>query len=638
MSLTKQLWLAVLAITALAFGNSFLVSALSARNYLEDQLRLKNIDNANSLALSMSQMQKDPVTIELLLAAQFDSGHYQFITLTSPSGEVIVTRTAERVNEQVPSWFVNMIPLHAEPGVAKVQDGWRQYGTLTVKSHDRFAYQALWQGSMALLGWFATGAVLIGLIGTYALRIMLRPLRDVVEQAEAMGARRFITLREPRTKEFRSLVRAMNTHVLRIRSMLEEESARLEQLRREAQHDALTGLLNREHFLKRARLALEAEDMAPTGALFVVRLPELAQMNKALGREATDALLRRIADALAGFCGEWEGSQIGRLNGGDFAVLAPNVGPVELLANEILSHTLLSINDPSTPMTQKILVGAALYRHGDAVSQLLAHADAALARAEQKGASAVETEVSNVDTQPASSLAAWRELIETALEKKRIRFTTFPVLNGHGKLIHFEAPARMQIIQDELWMSGREFIPWASRLGMIRQIDEAIFGHALEWLAKEAGPLCINLSPESMCDAAMTARIEQSLRRAPLLAERLWIDIPEFGAYLHAKAFHEFCDRLKPLGCKIGLEHVGSHIHNIGDLHDLGLDYLKIDSAIVHDIDKSVGNQTFLRGVCTITHAMGMMAIAEGVRNQQESQCLIGLGFDGMTGPGVVLP
>jgi diguanylate cyclase (GGDEF)-like protein len=637
MSLTKQLWLAVLAITALAFGNSFLVSALSARTYLEDQLRLKNIDNANSLALSMSQMQKDPVTIELLVAAQFDSGHYQSITLTSPAGEVMVTRTAEAGAERVPAWFVKLIPLHAEPGVAKVQDGWRQYGTLTVRSHDRFAYLALWQGSLILLYWFAGGAVLVGLVGTYVLRLMVRPLRDVVEQAEAMGARRFITLREPRTKEFRSLVRAMNTHVMRIRGMLEEESARLEQLRREAQHDALTGLLNREHFLKQVRQALEAENMAPTGALFVIRLPELMQLNKDLGREATDALLRRIAEALAGFCGEWAGSQIGRLNGGDFAVLAPNAGPVELLANEILSHTLLSINDPSTPSTQKILVGAALYHHGDAVAQLLSQADAALARAEQKGASAVETESASLDTQPASSLAAWRDLIETALDKKRIRFATFPVLNAQGGLIHFEAPARMQIIQDELWMAGREFIPWASRLGMIKQIDQAIFEHALTWLEKESGPLCINLSPESMCDAAMTARIHEALKRNPTRAERLWIDIPEFGAYLHARAFHEFCDRLKPLGCKIGLEHVGNQIHNIGELHDVGLDYLKIDSAIVHDIDKSAGNQTFLRGLCTITHAMGMMAIAEGVRNPQETQCLVGLGFDGMTGPGVVL-
>ena len=102
MTLTKQLWLAVAAIMIIAFGISFLASAWSAKSYLEDQLRLKNVDNANSLALSMSQMEKDPVLIELLVSAQFDIGHYKQIKLVSPSGKVMIERVSEAVNDQVP--------------------------------------------------------------------------------------------------------------------------------------------------------------------------------------------------------------------------------------------------------------------------------------------------------------------------------------------------------------------------------------------------------------------------------------------------------------------------------------------------------------------------------------------------------
>ena len=71
MSLIKQLWLAIIFILALAAGGSFILSTLSSKNYLEEQLQMKNIDNATSLALSMSQMQKDPVTLDLLISAQF---------------------------------------------------------------------------------------------------------------------------------------------------------------------------------------------------------------------------------------------------------------------------------------------------------------------------------------------------------------------------------------------------------------------------------------------------------------------------------------------------------------------------------------------------------------------------------------
>lgn len=175
MSLTKQLWLAVAAIMTIAFGISFLVSAWSAKTYLEDQLRLKNIDNANSLALSMSQIEKDPVLIELLLSAQFDIGHYQSIRLTSPTGKIMVEQVSDAATDTVPAWFVRLIPLRTDPGVALVQDGWRQYGKLTVVSQNRYAYQALWQGNLRLFYWFLLSALLCGVIGTVILRAIARP-------------------------------------------------------------------------------------------------------------------------------------------------------------------------------------------------------------------------------------------------------------------------------------------------------------------------------------------------------------------------------------------------------------------------------------------------------------------------------
>ncbi len=637
MSLTKQLWLAVLAIMTVAFGISFLVSAWSAKTYLEDQLRLKNIDNANSLALSMSQVDKDPVVIELLLSAQFDIGHYKMIKLVSPSGEVIVERVSEAENDTVPSWFVRLIPLQTAPGVAQVQDNWQQYGTLTVISHNRFAYQALWQGNIRMLAWFLMGALLCGAIGTVVLRTITRPLGKVVMQAEAIGARRFITIPEPRTREFRSVVRAMNTLSGQVHSMLDEESARLEQLRRDAQHDALTGLLNRDHFMSKLQYVLTGEDTAPAGAFFILRLPDLMHLNKTIGRDATDNMLKRVSVALQESC-PGEHCLIGRLNGADFGVLAPDAESVEAMTEQLYARALLSINDPSASTEHPLHLGATVYRHGDPMSQVLSRADMALGRTIDTGGSAIEMDNLNVEWKPAASLmAAWEVLIETSLNLKRVQFATYPVLNAQGQLIHYEAPARMQVIQSSLWLSAHEFMPWASRLGMTEQIDEAVFEHALTWLESNEGPVCINVSPQSVCDPLQTARYYRALKASPHAARKLWFDIPEFVAYRHAREFRVFCDTLKTLGCKVGLEHVGNQISHIGELYDVGLDYLKIDSVIIRDIDQNLGNQTFLRGLCTIAHAMGMMTIAEGVVNEKEAECLNGLGFKGLTGPGVVL-
>ena len=86
MSLIKELWLAIALVMLIAFGGSFLVSSLSAKTYLQEQLLLKNIDNATSLASTLSQLPKDPVTVELLISSQFDAGHYQYIRLVDPQG------------------------------------------------------------------------------------------------------------------------------------------------------------------------------------------------------------------------------------------------------------------------------------------------------------------------------------------------------------------------------------------------------------------------------------------------------------------------------------------------------------------------------------------------------------------------
>src|SRR5262245_39748845 len=124
MSLIKQLWLAIALLMLIAFGGSFFVSGLSAKAYLQEQLTLKNTDNANSLASVLGQMQpKEPIEVELLIASQFDLGGYESIRLTDPRGGVIVEKISAETEAGAPDWFVRLLHIEARPGVAQVQDG-----------------------------------------------------------------------------------------------------------------------------------------------------------------------------------------------------------------------------------------------------------------------------------------------------------------------------------------------------------------------------------------------------------------------------------------------------------------------------------------------------------------------------------
>ncbi|THF64068.1 EAL domain-containing protein [Pseudothauera nasutitermitis] len=633
MSLIKQLWIAIALVMSLAFGGSLVVSTLSARHYLTQQLTVKNLDNATSLALSLSQLDKDPVEVELQIAAQFDAGHYRLIRLVDPSGQVI----AERVNNGpaggAPEWFIRLVPIAPQAGVAQVQDGWNRFGTLTLESHSRYVYESLWSGMLMLLAWFVAGGALTGLAGTLLIKHITRPLGRVVEQAEAIGGRRFVTTEEPNTAEFRSVVRAMNLLSERVRGMLAEESQRIEQLRRQHQHDELTGLLTRNQFLNQLDTALARDDEQAGGVLAIARLGDLERLNRQLGRPQADRLLQDVALCFDAAVGEHEGWESGRLNGTDFALLACGAQDAGAICRDLRARLDALLDGTAVEPAPRLPMGAAAFTQGEARTHLLARVDGALASAEQTGERALCLADADHEAPRHADLADWRRTLLHALDTHGVQLGEYPVIGSGGELLHHEAPMRLHL--DGGWQGAGYFMPWAARLGLLARLDIAVLHAALRKIGETGRALGINVSADSLRDAAFRSELFASLQAHPAQAGHLWIEVPEYGVLRHQAEFRALCLALKPLGCRVGIEHAGRQFSRIGDLHDLGLDYLKVDTSMVRGIDTDTGNQNVLRGLCVVAHAIGLTVIGEGVSNEAEARTLIGLGVDGLTGPGI---
>jgi EAL domain-containing protein (putative c-di-GMP-specific phosphodiesterase class I) len=114
--------------------------------------------------------------------------------------------------------------------------------------------------------------------------------------------------------------------------------------------------------------------------------------------------------------------------------------------------------------------------------------------------------------------------------------------------------------------------------------------------------------------------------------------VGESGALRHLAAFREFCRGARAAGCRVGLEHFGNRFSQVGSLHDLGLDYVKVDASFIGGIASNRGNQTFLKGLATIAHALDWQVFAEGVATADELAAIADLDFDGATGPAVQEP
>jgi diguanylate cyclase (GGDEF)-like protein len=636
MSLIRQLWLAIVIISIIAFGGSFTVSMLTARLYVEQQLHRQSVDSANSLALSMSQQSKDPVTVELQVAALFDGGHYQSIVVTDPLGKTIVDRIQTRSDTTVPAWFINTLPIKSLPGRAQVTDGWKQFGVVTIISHNRFAYQALWNSLIELAGWFLLAALASGFVGTLLIRNIRRPLEAVVSQAHAIAERRFITIDEPRTPELRSAVRAMNDMVARLRQMFADEAARLETLRHKVNHDEVTGLSNRDYFMAHFREILLGEEFGQTGSLVLVRLIDLNALNQRLGHVRADALIKDLG-AVLWASGEGRiGQRAGRMKGAEFAVVCPTFQSATEAATDIHERLLKDFLPKwSTEIPDLFHIGAVLYRRGQNPGEALARADQALAAAQSKGANSWHASEEG-ETQASVPAEQWRTLLTEAVGAGLVKIAFYPVVSATtGQVLHQESAIRLQPAGGGALLSAGDFMPMAARLNLTAPLDLGVIKLAIGHLETVAGDVAVNLSAETIADWGFRNDLRALLKDHPALCKRLWLEVPEYAVFRHFDAFTELCKMLKALGCKVGIEFFGQRFAQGQKLADLGLDYIKVHPSYVRGIDQNVGNQEFLKGLCNVAHALGIVVIAVGVVNEAEIAKLRELGFDGVTGPAV---
>ncbi len=634
MSLMRQLWLAVIFTTVMAFAGSLLVSIWSAQAYLTQQLERKNADVANSLALAMTQQDKDPVTIELQVTALFDTGYYQVISVADPFEKIISQRIQDKSDANVPLWFIKSFPISSKPGLAQVSDGWKQYGTVRVISHTQFAYQVLWEQAGKLLIWFFLGGSCAGLLGTLGLRAIGRSLNDVVNQAGAIGERRFITITEPRTPELRVLAHAMNSMVERVSQMYNEAAARLEELLRRVNYDQPTRLANRDYFMAYFKEQLADRGNVSHGILTVMRLPNLDTINEAVGRAGTDKLLKEIGQIFTDFSRQHEGAMSGRIKAGDIAVALPGENDPHDLSRrlkKILDEQLVA---KWPELAELYHLGSVIFERGSNFSDILSRVDHALALAEGQGANASHAMGSDVQINIIPG-EQWRTLLTQAVNAGNVKLVYYPVIKQNGAILHQEGMVRLQFEPSKPLMTAGDFMPVAAHLHLTAMIDLEVIRLAIQHLSTITDDVAVNLSAETISNWTFRTDILKLLRSNIKICPRLWFEVTEYGAFKHFDAFKGICVVLKDFGCHIGIEQFGQRLSESQKLTELGLDYVKIHPGLVDGIEQNKGNQEFLNRFCSIAHAVGAIVIAVGVKSEAELLILKSLGIDGATGPAI---
>lgn len=636
MSLMRQLWLLVVVSTVLAFAGSLVISIYSAKDYLTQQLQRKNSDNANSLALTMTQQEKDPVMVDLLVSALFDTGYYQKVSVVDPLGKVISERIQDKSDSQVPKWFEQSFPIPSVPGIAQVNDGWKQFGIVTVVSHNQFAYTALWEQAGKFLLWFLAGGAVVGAFGMTILRAIGRALGEVVRQAAAIKERRFVTVPEPKPAELRAVTRAMNDMVERVKAMFAEESMRLDAMRTKVNRDAATGLAARDYFMSHLREIVTGDQFGSVGSLVMVRLADVNQLNATFGHKRTDELLKDLGTVLYDSGTGKIGQRAGRLKGGEFAVVCPTYGNPVDAAKDI--HDRLSrdwLPHWSAEFPDLFHVAAVGYHRDQAIGDIMNRADGALAQA---GALGQNTWYAADEGKVKLSVPAdqWRTLLTEAVDRNQFSLAYYPVVHGiDGKTLHLEGVIRLIAGDPPVALTAGDFMPMAAQLNLTGMIDLSVVKMAIKHIEDISGDIAINLSAETLGDFNFRSQLGTLLRASPEASRRLLFEVPEYGVFRQFEAFRLLTQGLKAVGCRVGIEYFGQRFAESDKLASLGLDYIKVHPSYVRGIATNQGNQEFLKGLCSMAKGLGIEVIALGVESRDDLPLLTALGFAGATGPAI---
>lgn len=418
---------------------------------------------------------------------------------------------------------------------------------------------------------------------------------------------------------------------------IETEKRRNESLRRQAQFDELTGVLNR--VCLRARLAQTMHTIDArhqSGAFLLVGIDDLGAINADFGFEAADHVIRAVADRLA--IAIPTADAIGRCAGTKFGIILQdcNEAQVREACIRILNVVREAVIDtPKGAVAASVCIGAIHLPDEIAdANGVMARTEAALDEAKRMGRSnwsAFSEKTDVVSMRRRNSHMS--DVILTALNERRVRLAFQPIVSDLDEAAtKFECLIRMQA-EDGSEVPAPDFIPAAERLGLVHLLDRRVLELALNTLAICPNiHLNVNVSMETVKDPVWAEGYLTLLRSREALANRITVELTETQVIDAIDASIEFVSELKRVGARFGIDDFGAGYTSFRNLKALDIDILKIDGSFVTGVSSSRENQLFVRTLLDLARNFGMRTVAEWVDNEADAMLLKGLGVDYLQG------
>ncbi|MGP1375295.1 MAG: EAL domain-containing protein [Almyronema sp.] len=420
----------------------------------------------------------------------------------------------------------------------------------------------------------------------------------------------------------------------------------------QANHDALTGLVNRCYFEQKLTQAIEsAHQENQHHVLCYLDLDQFKVVNDTCGHIAGDELLRQLARLLRS--GIRTIDTLARLGGDEFGILLYQC-PLDraiAIAEELRQavHTFRFVWEQKSFGVGVSMGLVVIDAESLNLVSVMSAADAACYAAKDAGRNRVQVyQTDDVTLTHQRQERQWSVRIRQALEDHQLRLYHQPIISAAAETnkAHTEILLRMVDAEGRL-IRPAAFVSAAERYDLMPEVDRWVirtcFAELQRHQTQSPSSLpydlhALNLSGASLNDKYFLDFLREQFNHYKISPSSICFEITETAAICDLKKATHFMQELKSLGCWFALDDFGSGMSSFAYLKTLPVNFLKIDGRFIQDIDSDPTAYAIVESINHVGHVMGLQTVAEFVETEVAMQHLRQIGVDYLQGYGIAEP
>ncbi|HZZ88469.1 MAG TPA: bifunctional diguanylate cyclase/phosphodiesterase [Caulobacteraceae bacterium] len=418
--------------------------------------------------------------------------------------------------------------------------------------------------------------------------------------------------------------------ILGLETAITALQARLEIAMHAAQHDPLTGILNRAGFVTELTSRLARGRKGQT--VMLVDLDRFKLVNDTLGHHAGDDLVRKICSAMAAVMPA--GGLLARLGGDEFGIVIEALGDqgVDEFCNTILRVCSQTRRVAGHEVQVSASIGVAAPDESRSEVSLMRRADLALYAAKREGRNRFRRFDSALEKVTKRRLSIENGL-EQALRTGEFHMAYQPIVTAQSaRVLGFEALVRWES-REHGSVSPAEFVPVAEETGLILDLGDWITRQSFKDARRWAGPyVSVNLSARQFLRQNVAERILRYAEEADLSPQRIQIELTETAIIDDVERAAHNLKVLRAAGMRVALDDFGTGYSSLTYLNQFAIDCIKIDKSFVDNVARDKQSAIIVASIARLAASLGMGVVAEGVETEQQRHVLTAAGCGALQG------